>query len=64
MSFNVVTNGWPGLIGILASVLFYIFYMRIKKYDVKANFFDLVIILFTGLYGLIASVVIKPEFWD
>ena len=61
MSFNVVTNGWPGLIGILASVLFYIFYMRIKKYDVKANLFDLVIILFTGLYGLTAAVVIKPE---
>ncbi|MCD6215356.1 MAG: hypothetical protein J7J46_10395 [Candidatus Desulfofervidus sp.] len=31
--------------------------------DVKANFFDLVIILFTDLYDLIAAVIIKPEPW-
>ena len=64
MSFNVVTNGWFGLIGIVASILLYIAYMRIKKYDVKANLFDFVIILFTGLYGLLATVIIKPEHWD
>ena len=64
MSFNVVTNGWLGLLGIVASILIYIAYMRIKKYDMKANWFDFVIILFTGLYGLIAAVIIKPEPWD
>lgn len=61
MSFDVVTNGWLGLVGIVASILIYIAYMRIKKYDMKANWFDFVIILFTGLYGLIAAVIIKPE---
>ena len=64
MSFDILTNGWPGLIGIAASILIYIAYMRIKKYNMKANWFDLVVILFTGLYGLIAAMIIRPEPWD
>lgn len=48
---------WQGLIGIAASLLA-LFIVTRKRYSV---WFDYVIVLFTGIFGLIAVLLIKPE---
>ena len=64
MLFDILINDRAAMIGIIMSILLYIVYMRKKNYNIKANRFDFIIILLTGIYGLIACVVVKPEIWD
>ena len=63
VNFYFTYAGWITLIGIIGSLIFYFFY-NIRRKEEKSNcFFDFVLIAFTGLYGLIAVLLIKDESW-
>jgi len=59
--FDVVWNGWSSLIGVAFSLFFGAVIMYARKLDLKRHWADLVVILFSGLYGLIAVAVINQE---
>jgi hypothetical protein len=63
VNFYFTFAGWITLIGIIGSLIFYFFY-NMRKKDEKSNcLFDFVLIAFTGIYGLIAVLLIKDESW-
>ena len=59
--FDVIGNGRLTLIGIALSLFFAMVIMYVWKFNLKKNWPDLAVIMFTGIYGLIAIAVIKPE---
>ena len=61
LQFNLVHNGWLALIGIFLSLHLGGLIMYNRKIKLKNNWPDLVIIMLTGLYGLIAVTIIEPE---
>jgi len=61
LQFDLVRNGWLALIGIALSLLLGVVVMSKRKIELKNNWPDLAIIMFTGLYGLIAVTIIEPE---
>jgi len=61
LQFELIRNGWLALIGILLSLLLGVVIMYKGKIELKNNWPDLAIIIFTGMYGLIAVTIIEPE---
>jgi hypothetical protein len=61
MTFSLHISSWPALIGIAISLLSYTAYLHLKKISCKDNFFDFILILCTGFYGLLAAIFITPE---
>ena len=59
--FDVIGNGRLALIGIALSLFFAVVVMGVRKSDLKKQWSDLAVVMFTGIYGLIAIAVIKPE---
>ena len=61
LRFDVIRNGPSALIGIAFSLVFAIVVMNARKLGLRKHWADLAIIMFTGLYGLIAVTIIEPE---
>ncbi len=61
LRFDVICNGQLALIGIALSLLFALVVMYARKFGFKKHWPDLAIIMFTGLYGLIAVTIVGPE---
>ena len=61
LRFDLSWNSRLSLIGIAFSLLFSIIVMYARKFDLKKALPDLAIVMFTGLYGLIAVNIIGPE---
>ena len=64
INFDININYLFGLIGIALSLIIFFIIERKKKFNYKENWFDIVIIALTGVYGLIAVLIIKPGYWD
>jgi len=64
VNFDLETNYLLGIIGIILSLISFFAITRKTKTYYKENWFDIVIIALTGVYGLIAVLVIKPGYWD
>ena len=63
--FNLKCNGWLALIGIfLALCITVIMKKVVYRENLKENWFDLLIVAVTGLYGALAVLLIRPEPWD
>lgn len=63
--FNLKFNGWLALIGIfLALGITVIMKKVVYRENLKENWFDLLIVAVTGLYGALAVLLIRPEPWD
>jgi len=63
--FNLKFSGWLALIGIFLALGITIFVkVRIHGENLKENWFDLLIVAVTGLYGALAVLLIRPEPWD
>lgn len=60
MMFNVIWNGKPALAGIVLSLLICAGLGPVRR-DFKKHWPDLAVIMCTGLYGLIAVTIIRPE---
>jgi len=52
------------IIGIFLSLVIGFMVKVKRKEDMKANWLDFIIILFTGIYGLIGILFIKSDIWD
>ncbi len=63
VDFYFTFAGWIALIGIIGSLVFYFFFNLHKKEEKSNCLFDFVLIAFTGVYGLIAVLLIKDESW-
>ena len=61
LRFDLILNGWLSMAGIVLALLITVLYMRISKLNYKKYWLDPVFILFTGLFGLVAVILIKPE---
>ena len=61
LQFDLIWNGRLALTGILLSLLLGVVVMYKRKIVFKNNWPDIAIIMFAGLYGLIAVTIIKPE---
>jgi len=61
LQFNTVGSGRLFFIGNAFSLPFAVLIMRTRKFEFKKNWFDLTVVIFTGLYGLIATIIINPE---
>ena len=61
LRFDMILNGWLSMSGIAFALLITIIYMRISKLSYKEHWLDPVFILFTGLFGVVAVILIKPE---
>ena len=61
LRFDLILNGWLSMAGIVLALLITVLYMRINKLNYKKYWLDPVFILFTGLFGLVAVILIKPE---
>ena len=61
LRFDMILNGWLSMAGIAFALLITIIYMRISKLSYKEHWLDPVFILFTGLFGVVAVILIKPE---
>ncbi len=64
INFDIKINYLLGLIGILISLIIFFIISRKKQFNYKENWFDIVIIALTGVYGLITVLIIKPGYWD
>jgi len=64
INFNININYLFGLIGIALSLIIFFIIKRKKQFNYKENWFDIVIITLTGVYGLVAVLIIKPGYWD
>jgi hypothetical protein len=63
--FNLKFNGWLAFIGIfLALGITMTVKTVIYRENLKENWFDLLIVAVTGLYGALAVLLIRPEPWD
>lgn len=63
--FNLHYNGWLALIGILIALgITIIVKTMVYKEKLKENWFDLLVVAFSGLYGALAVLLIQPEPWD
>ncbi len=56
-------SGWLSIVGAIISLLIYLFVQIKKKEEASRCKFDYVIIAFTGIYGLIAALLIRDETW-
>ena len=56
-------NGWPGLGGnlIALALAFALLYLKQKKVRIKHSLFDYILVAFTGLYGLIAIILLPAD---
>ncbi|MEA3416791.1 MAG: DUF4857 domain-containing protein [Thermodesulfobacteriota bacterium] len=61
MTFDLVLNGWKGFIGIGISVIIYFIFVCVRRFDLKALWSDFVVIAFSGIYGLIAVAIVRPD---
>ena len=61
LRFDLILNGWLSMAGIAFALIITIIYMRISNLNYKKRWLDPVFILFTGLFGLAAVILIKPE---
>jgi len=59
-AFDLLVNGRMGLIGIAVSVLIYLL-ISAPRIGLKATCPDLAVIALTGVYGLIAALIVGPE---
>ncbi|MEA3295955.1 MAG: DUF4857 domain-containing protein [Patescibacteria group bacterium] len=64
VNFDFTINYLFGIISIVFSLIVFFIINRKKQYNYKENWFDIVIIALTGIYGLIAVLIIKPGYWD
>ena len=64
INFNININYLFGLIGIALSLIIFFIIKRKKQFNYKENWFDIVIITLTGVYGLVTVLIIKPGYWD
>ncbi len=63
--FRLVLNGNLGLISLFTSLLIFFLIRAIKgKEKLRDNPLDLLIVALTGIYGLLAVLIIRPEVWD
>lgn len=63
--FNLHYNGWIALIGILIALGATIIIKKtVYKENLKENWFDLLIVALSGIYGALAVLLIQPEPWD
>lgn len=65
IKFKFVFNGKLSLIGILLGLII-TYFLKIYLYHEKLrnNWFDFIIVLFSGLFGTLAVLLIRPEPWD
>lgn len=64
-SFRLRPSGNLGLIGMAVSLLLFVFIKYVyRREKLSDNPLDLVIVALTGIYGLLAVLVIRPEIWD
>jgi hypothetical protein len=61
LKFEPVFHGWIAFIGIFLSLAIFIAIMFLKKTDMKKTWTDFLVILFTGIYGLIAVLIISHD---
>jgi asparagine N-glycosylation enzyme membrane subunit Stt3 len=61
MTFDLVLNGWKGVIGIGISVIIYLIFVCVRRLDLKALWPDFVVIALSGIYGLIAVAIVRPD---
>jgi len=63
--FHLIINGGLALIGIFLALIVTIFVKTaIYRENLKENWFDLLVVAVTGLYGALAVLLIRPEPWD
>ena len=61
MTFNLITNGWKGLIGVGLSIVIYLLFVCLRKRNLKEVWSDLAVIALSGVYGLIAVAIVRPD---
>ncbi|HMA62026.1 MAG TPA: DUF4857 domain-containing protein [bacterium] len=64
LHFDLRFQSWLSLVGILISLIIGIFVKIKRDENIKENWFDFVLILATGIYGLLGVIFIKPDIWD
>lgn len=63
--FNLKFNGWLALIGIFLALSITVLVKKlVYREKLRENWFDLLIVAVTGLYGALAVLLILPEPWD
>ncbi|MDO9547685.1 MAG: DUF4857 domain-containing protein [Candidatus Marinimicrobia bacterium] len=63
--FNLKFNGWLALIGTFLALLTTLAVKTmVYRENLKENWFDLLLVAVTGLYGALAVLLIRPEPWD
>lgn len=63
--FHLIFNGGLALIGIFLALIVTVFVKtKIYRENLKENWFDLLVVAITGLYGALAVLLIRPEPWD
>lgn len=61
MTFDLIPNGWKGLIGVGLSIVIYLLFVCLRKRNLKEAWPDLAVIVLSGVYGLIAVVIVRPD---
>jgi len=61
LQFRLVCHGWPTVIGVGVALILGALIMGLRRISLRTNWSDMVFILFTGLYGLVAVNLIEPE---
>jgi hypothetical protein len=61
MTFDLVLNGWKGFTGIGISVIIYFIFVCVRRLGLKALWPDFVVIALSGIYGLIAVAIVRPD---
>ncbi len=62
--FDIIWGNAYGLIGIFLSLIVTFFVKKHQNLPIKENWFDFIIVAFSGIYGCLAVLIIKPEHWD
>lgn len=64
VNFDVNFSGFQSTYGIIISLLICFFVKKYRRENLMHNFFDFIIIAVSGMYGLLAVLLVKPELWD
>jgi hypothetical protein len=62
--FDLQCQSMLSIIGIIISLIIGIGIKIYRKDNLRENWFDLILILLTGVYGLLGIILIKPDIWD
>lgn len=61
IALKPVIHGWAALIGSALALLLAVAYLRLRGFKPRSHWADLVLVAVTGLYGLLALILLPPD---